>query len=195
MYLRSCTPFYICDRISWEEWNVHLVRLWLQEPDTRADSRKLGQNKKKRPVFRVTRPYLNLLVKPRNFFQVFWKIYDFMLLKGKMPFKMHKIIYFFQKKELKIKYVCLHYPKCSDLLPFFIWPYSSFMKPFLTCWVFKKFCCVAPAGSSSSSCCCGFRVGIRYIIQCHHNLDTMCEVRSANHCYIVKRKFNLLNMT
>ena len=38
----SYTLLYICDRISWEEWNVHLVRLWLQEPDTRADSRKLG---------------------------------------------------------------------------------------------------------------------------------------------------------
>ena len=29
---------------------------------------KLGPNKKKIPVFRVTRPYLNLLVKPRIFF-------------------------------------------------------------------------------------------------------------------------------
>ena len=42
--------------------------------------------------------------------QVFWKKYNFMHLKGKMPFKMLKIIYFFQKK----KYVCLTYLKFSN---------------------------------------------------------------------------------
>ena len=46
------------------------------------------------------------------------------ILKGGMPFKMHKIIFF--KKKIK-KYVCLLYLKFSDLLPethlfFFIRP-------------------------------------------------------------------------
>ena len=48
------------------------------------------------------------------------------ILKGEMPFKMHKVI-FFQKKKLNKKYVCLPYLKFSDLLPethlYFIWPY------------------------------------------------------------------------
>ena len=29
-------------------------------------------------VFRVARPYLNLMVKPKTFFQIFWKIYNCM---------------------------------------------------------------------------------------------------------------------
>ena len=39
-----------------------------------------------------------------------------MHLKGKMPFKMHKII-FFQKKKFKTKYVCLPYLNFLDPLP------------------------------------------------------------------------------
>ena len=35
------------------------------------------------------------------------------ILKGKMPFKMHKNIIFFSEK----KYVCIPYLKFSDLLP------------------------------------------------------------------------------
>ena len=49
-----------------------------------------------RPVFRVTRPYLNLLVKPSIFSG---KNLILCILKGEMPFKMHKIIYFFQKQD------------------------------------------------------------------------------------------------
>ena len=45
---------------------------------------------KKKTVFRVTWPYLNLLVKPRIFFRFSEK---------DIIFKMHKIIYFFQKKN------------------------------------------------------------------------------------------------
>ena len=40
------------------------------------------------------RHYLNLLVKPRIFFMFSGKNVNFGILKGKMPFKMHKIIYF-----------------------------------------------------------------------------------------------------
>ena len=40
-----------------------------------------GQNKKM-PVFRVTLPYLNFLLKP-IFFQVVWKIYNFSEKKNK----------------------------------------------------------------------------------------------------------------
>ena len=40
------------------------------------------------------------------------------LLKGEMPFKMHKIIYFFLEKKInKKKHVCLPYLKFSDMLP------------------------------------------------------------------------------
>ena len=53
----------------------------------------LGQIKKI-PVFRVTRTYLNLLVKPRIFFRFSGKNIILYILKGKMPFKMHKIVFF-----------------------------------------------------------------------------------------------------
>ena len=72
-------------------------------------------------MFRVTRPYLNLLVKPRIFFRFSEKIF-FIHFEGISPFKVHKIIFF---PEIKI-YVCLPYLKISDQLPethlFFIWP-------------------------------------------------------------------------
>ena len=87
--------------------------------EKRADSDKSALRPNKEiPVFRVTQPYLNvnLLVKrykPR-FFQVFWKK-DIIscILKGEMPFKMHKIIFFCQKK----KCVPTRNLKFSDLLP------------------------------------------------------------------------------
>ena len=36
--------------------------------------------------------------------------------KGKMPFKMHKILFFPEKKNIK-KHVCLPYLEFSDMLP------------------------------------------------------------------------------
>ena len=57
----------------------------------------LGQIKNN--VFRVTRPYLNLLVKPRIFSCFLEKYIILCILKGEMPFKMHKIVYFFRKKN------------------------------------------------------------------------------------------------
>ena len=48
-------------------------------------------------MFRVTRPYLNLPVKPR-FFRFSGKNIIVWILKGQMPFKMHKIIFFSRKK-------------------------------------------------------------------------------------------------
>ena len=59
---------------------------------------------KKIPVFRVTPPYLNSLVKPRIFFRFSGKNRILGILKGKMPFKMHKIIFFL----LTIRSVFLH---------------------------------------------------------------------------------------
>ena len=61
-------------------------------------------------MFRVTRPYLNSLVKPRIFSGFLEKYIILCILKGKMPFKMHKIIYFFSEKSV------LPYLKFSDLL-------------------------------------------------------------------------------
>ena len=59
---------------------------------------------RKIPVFRVTRPYLNLLVEPRLFFLGggSGKYIILCILKGKiMPFKMLKIILSSEKKSLK----------------------------------------------------------------------------------------------
>ena len=71
------------------------------------------------PLFRVTRPYLNLLVEPRTFFRFSGKIYN------EMPFKMYKIIYFFLERKAT-KNVCAYLPKIPVPLPethlFFIWP-------------------------------------------------------------------------
>ena len=53
---------------------------------------------KKIPVFRVAQPNLNLLVKPRIFLRFSEKNIILCILKGKMPFKMHKIIFFSRKK-------------------------------------------------------------------------------------------------
>ena len=54
--------------------------------------------KKKVPVFRVTRPYQNLLVKPRIVFRFSEKYIILCILKGEMPLKMHKIIFLPEKK-------------------------------------------------------------------------------------------------
>ena len=76
----------------------------------------LGQIKKIH-VFRVTRPYLNILVKPRIFFRFSGKNIISCILKGEMPFKMHKMIFFLENKNDLKKYVCLPYLKFSDPLP------------------------------------------------------------------------------
>ena len=69
----------------------------------------------------VTRPYLNLLVKPRIYFRFSGKKNIILcILKG-------KIAIFFQKKKINEKIVCLPYLKFSDPLPethlFFFWPH------------------------------------------------------------------------
>ena len=55
---------------------------------------------KKIPVFRVTQPYLNLLVKPKSFFRFSGKNIILRILNGKMPFKMH---FFFPETKDNIK--------------------------------------------------------------------------------------------
>ena len=64
-------------------------------------------------MFRVTRPCLNLLMKPRIFFMFSGKNIILCILKGKMPFKMHKSIYFFPEKTTTRK-VSLPYVIFSD---------------------------------------------------------------------------------
>ena len=61
---------------------------------------------KKIPVFRV----LNLQVKPRIFFRFSGKNIILCILKGISPFKMHKIIFFPEKKIIKKN-------KCVPALP------------------------------------------------------------------------------
>ena len=90
---------------------------------------------KKIPVLRVTRPYLNLLVKPIIVFRISVKNIILWILKGKMPFKMYKIIFFPEKKKMKKK-MCAYLPKISDLLPethlFFYWPYLRVIRFYLS---------------------------------------------------------------
>ena len=63
-------------------------------------SKKLDQIKKM-CVFRVTQPYLNLLLKPRIFRYLEKYIIILCILKGISPFKMHKILFFSRKKRIK----------------------------------------------------------------------------------------------
>ena len=58
-------------------------------------------------MFRVTRPYQNIQVKPRFFFRFSGNNIILCILKGEMPFKMHKIIF-------SRIYVRLPYLKFSD---------------------------------------------------------------------------------
>ena len=53
---------------------------------------------KKNPVFSVTQPDLNLLVKPRIFSGFLKKYIIVCILKGEMPFKMHKMLFSSRKK-------------------------------------------------------------------------------------------------
>ena len=89
--------------------------------------------------------------------------------------------------------MCLPYLNFLDMLPtqntlisylallFFYETFLDLWNPICCDFLNKILLC-----SSSSSFSCGFSVGIRYIMQCHHKLDTRCEVRSVNHCHIVK---------
>ena len=73
-------------------------------------------------MFRVAQPYLNLLVKPRFFFQVF-KIIILCILKGDVPFKMHKIMLFSRKKSVCVPTLTkIFRPVIRNTLIFFIWP-------------------------------------------------------------------------
>ena len=86
----------------------------------------LGPNKKI-PVFRVTGPYLNLLVKPRIVFRFSGKTIILCILKGEMPFKMHKIKKNPEKKIIKknmCAYPTLNFQTCyqKHINLFFIWP-------------------------------------------------------------------------
>ena len=58
------------------------------------------------PLFRVAGPYRNLQVKPRFFSGFLDKNIILCILKGEMPFKMHKIIFFSSRKK-----------KCVPILP------------------------------------------------------------------------------
>ena len=71
---------------------------------------------KKNPVFRVTWLYLKLLVNPRIFLRVSGKNIILNILKGEMPFKMHKII-FFSRIFFFLNMWVPTLPKISDLLP------------------------------------------------------------------------------
>ena len=58
-----------------DSWKKFLTYIFLIRPN------------KKISVFRVTRPYLNLLVKPRTFFRFSGKIYNFMHFERQNAFQ------------------------------------------------------------------------------------------------------------
>ena len=58
-----------------------------EDLQVRFDPKISTRPNKKIPVFMVTRFYLNLLVKPRNFFHVFWKKYNFMHFERRNAFQ------------------------------------------------------------------------------------------------------------
>ena len=84
----------------------------------------------KKYVFRVTRPYLNLLLKPRIFSGFLEKKFFliFCILKGILPFKMHKIIFLFPKKK-EFKNICVPTQTSYPNTYFFIWPKYCMVKP------------------------------------------------------------------
>ena len=82
---------------------------------------------KKRPVFKVTRPYLNLLVKPR-FFRFSGKNIILCILKGEMPFKMHKIIFFSRTLIFFIGLISSNLS--NDLFVCLIWFFKSHQQSF-----------------------------------------------------------------
>ena len=96
------TPQYIYNGPSW----LNCIKLYVND---------LWPNKKI-TVFRVTRPYLNLLVKPRIIFRFSGKNKLYAFWKAKCLSKCVKL-YFFSRKKLKQKYVCLPYLNFSDRLP------------------------------------------------------------------------------
>ena len=69
--------------------------------DSLISVRLLIRPNKKIPVFRVTQPYINLLVKPRIFFRFSGKKNNFIHFERQNLFKIHKIVFFFPEKKKK----------------------------------------------------------------------------------------------
>ena len=88
--------------------NMRVTCIFLLKMENDGNFYMLLEPNKTIPLFRVTRSYLNLLVKPINFFRLSGKNIILCNLKGEMPFKMQKIIFFQKNKLLK---------KCVPTLP------------------------------------------------------------------------------
>ena len=70
---------YVCD-------NLLRMDMIKKKPPPELQIESNDKAKQKIPVLRVTQPYLNLLVKPRIFFQVFSKEYNFMHFERRNTF-------------------------------------------------------------------------------------------------------------
>ena len=66
---------------------------------------------KKIPVFRVTWPYLNFLVKPRTFSRFSGKKYNYIHFERQNAFQKFIKLYFFSRKKIKKKKLCATLPK------------------------------------------------------------------------------------
>ena len=62
----------------------------------------------KETLFRVTQPYLNLLVKPKKCSGFLEKSIILCILKGISPLKIHKIIFFFPENKIIKKNICAY---------------------------------------------------------------------------------------
>ena len=105
--------FYVCGMR--RHWAISVPSLWF----VKSIQMFLCCFSKLRPnkiyyMLRITRPYLNLLVKPRIFFRTSGKYIIVCILKGEMPFKIHQII-----NSLK-KYVCLPYLKTGNKTVYYL---------------------------------------------------------------------------
>ena len=99
-------------------------------------------------MFTVTQPYLNLLVKPGILFRFSEKNIISCILKGELPFKMHKIIFFSRKK------ICL--PTLSKIFrPVTGNTHFFLFGLILICCIFQSVGCDKKIGSKLRADACG----------------------------------------
>ena len=87
---------------------IAFVKMTLSDSDSkgkRFHARLIKRPNKKIPVFMVTRPYLDLLVKPGIYFMYSGINIILCILKGELPFKMHEIIFFCWKNIIRKIYM------------------------------------------------------------------------------------------
>ena len=96
-------------------------------------------------VFRITQPYLNLLVKPRFFFKFSRKNNAYAFWKAKCLSKCIKLYFFLEKKIICVPTLPKNFRPVTAY--FFIWPYLP-IKTFLIQWFIYNFELMGPGTHS-----------------------------------------------